>query len=294
MKNSHTDDTTETEGRMVRGRGDCVWKIRNTKKKTARRKEKWKICSLTFGSGYVSGSDSTGGELGASGSAMDMGVLGAWGLFKLDAAATAVTAEDTVTVPATVTFVVCRLLPLIGCSFAARCSESSLSKALLRPTTVRRSEIVWALHVSDLVHGLPLSSFQTPQCRSGSYSRSLSNDRSVLSLFRRGWLPPLLLVTRLFPELLPPALVDAPTWILEGPGTVEEVVCTDIDSSGDRGDEEIGNAEPLMDRFGWSAVRLTVAWFSFAVPALEIDEEAEAVAETGDWVVVFFSLDNLQ
>jgi len=145
----------------------------------------------------VSGNDSTGGELGVSESATDTGVLGARGLFRLDtavavaaaaaaAAAAAVTAEDTVTVPETVTFVVCRLPPLFGCSFAARCSARSLSKVLLRPTTVRRSETVCALHVSDLVQGLPVSSFNTPQCRSGSYSRSLSNERSVLSLFRRG------------------------------------------------------------------------------------------------------------
>lgn len=137
----------------------------------------------------MSGSDSTGGELGASGSAIDTGALGVRGVFKLDATAAAaatVAAEDMVTVPEIVIFVVCRLLPLLGCSFAARCSARSLSKVLLRPTTVRRSETVCALHVSDLVQGLPVSSFQTPQCRSGSYSRSLSSERSVLSLFRRG------------------------------------------------------------------------------------------------------------
>jgi len=38
---------------------------------------------------------------------------------------------------------------------------------------------------------------------------------------------------------------------------------------------------------------LTVAWFSFALPVLEIDEEVEAEVEAGDWVV-FFNLDNLQ
>lgn len=249
--------------------------------------------SLTFGSGYVSGSDSTGGELGASGSAMDTGVLGVRGLFRLDATAT-VTVEDTVTVPETVIFVGCRLLPLFGCSFAARCSARSLSKVLLRPMTVRRNETVCALHVSDLVQGLPVSSFQTPQCRSGSYSRSLSSERSALSLLRRGWLPPPLLpppplllppVPGLLPGLLP-LLVETPTRF-EGPGTLGEVVCTGIDSRGDRGDE-IGS-EPLADRFAWSVVRLTIVWFSFAPPAVGIEED-EGV---GSWVV-FFSLDTLQ
>lgn len=145
MKKSHTDDTTETGGRGGEdghgARKSCE-KIRDTK--IARKQKILKDRLLTFGSGYVSGSDSTGGELGASGSAMDIEVLGARGrLFKLDvAAAAAVTAEDTVTVPATVTFVVCRLPPLFGCSFAARCSASNLSKVLLRPTTVRRIETV--------------------------------------------------------------------------------------------------------------------------------------------------------
>ena len=132
------------------------------------------MVSLTFGSGYVSGSDRTGGELGASVSTVRAGVLGVRGL-RLDVA------DDTVTVPVTVTFV-----GLFGTSFAALCSARSLSKVLLRPITVRRSETVWALHVSDLVQGFPVSSFQTPQCRSASYSRSLSSDRSVFSLFRRG------------------------------------------------------------------------------------------------------------
>lgn len=200
---------------------------------------------LTCGSGYVSGRDSTGGELGVSDSAMDTGVLRTRGLFRLDTAAAAVTAEDTVTVPETVTFVVCRLPPLFGCSFAARCSARSLSKVLLRPTTVRRRETVCALHVSDLVQGLPVSSFHTPQCRSGSYSRSLSKERSVLSLFRRGWLPPLLLGPGLLLGL-PPLLVDALT-IFEELATLGEVVCTEIDSRGDRGDEEIGS-EPA-DKF---------------------------------------------
>jgi hypothetical protein len=194
---------------------------------------------LTFGSGYVSGSDNTGGELGASGSIMDTGVLGAWGLFRLDA-----TEEDTVTAPVTVIFV-CRLFPLFGCSFAARCSARSLSKVLLRPTTVRRSETVCALHVSDLVQGLPVSSFHTPQCRSGSYSRSFSSERSVLSLFRRGW--PLLFPLPLIPGLLPglPLLVDAMV-IFEGPATLQEMVlvCTGIDSRGDLGDDEIDSVLP--------------------------------------------------
>lgn len=202
---------------------------------------------FTFGSGYVSGNDSTGGELGVSESAMDTGVLGARGLFRLDTAAAAVTAEDTVTVPETVTFVVCRLPPLFGCSFAARCSARSLSKVLLRPTTVRRSETVCALHVSDLVQGLPVSSFHTPQCRSGSYSRSLSNDRSVLSLFRRGWPLPLLLLGPGLLLGLPPLFVDT-LIIFEEPATLGGAVCTVIDSRGDRGDEEIGS-EPPADKF---------------------------------------------
>lgn len=122
----------------------------------------------------MSGSDRTGGELGVSVSMVSTGVVGVKG-FKFEVP------EDTVTVPVTVTFV-----GLLGISFEARCSARSLSKVLLRPTTVRRNETVCALHVSDLVQGLPVSSFHTPQCRSGSYSRSLSNDRSVLSLFRRG------------------------------------------------------------------------------------------------------------
>lgn len=220
---------------------------------------------------------------------MDIGVLGARGLFRLGTATAAVTAEDTVTVPETVTFVVCRLPPLFGCSFAARCSARSLSKVLLRPTTVRRSETVCALHVSDLVQGLPVSSFHTPQCRSGSYSRSLSNERSVLSLFRRGWLPPLLLLG--LPGLLLglPPLVDALT-VLEDPATLGEVVCTVIDSRGDRGDEEIGS-EPPADKFAWSAVRLTVVWFSFAPPTMGIAEATEEGA--GGWVLLF-SLETLQ
>lgn len=122
----------------------------------------------------MSGSDRTGGELGVSVSMVRTGVVGVKGFkFKVP--------EDTVTVPVTVTFV-----GLFGISFEARCSARSLSKVLLRPMTVRRNETVCALHVSDLVQGLPVSSFHTPQCRSGSYSRSLSNDRSVFSLFRRG------------------------------------------------------------------------------------------------------------
>lgn len=179
------------------------------------------------------------------------------------------------TVPATVILVVARPLPL-GCSFAARCSARSLSKVLLRPRTVRRSETVCALHVSDLVHGLPVSSFQTPQCRSGSYSRSLSNERSALSLFRRGW--PLLAMTGLLLGL------DAPTG---GPVTLEGVVVwTVIDSRGDRGDEEIGN-EPLPAvRFVCS--RLTIAWFSFVLTSVVLT----GIVGVGVWL--FFSFDTLQ
>lgn len=128
----------------------------------------------TCGSGYVSGSDKTGGELGASGSVMEIGVLGTKEL-------RLVASEDTVTVPMTVTFV-----GLVGSSFAARCSARSLSNVLLLPLTVRRSETVCALQVRDRVHGFPVSSFHTPQCLSGSYSLSLSSERSALSLFRLG------------------------------------------------------------------------------------------------------------
>lgn len=148
--------------------------MENKKKKKYKEKQYSDTLALTFGSGYVSGSDKTGGELGVSASMVRAGLVGVKG-FKFEVP------EDTVTVPVTVTFV-----GLFGTSFEARCSARSLSKVLLRPMTVRRNETVCALHVSDLVQGLPVSSFHTPQCRSGSYSRSLSNDRSVLSLFRRG------------------------------------------------------------------------------------------------------------
>ena len=122
----------------------------------------------------MSGSDKTGGELGISGSVTEIGVLGAKEL-------RLVVSEDTVTVPITVTFG-----GLVGSSFAARCSARSLSNVLLLPLTVRRSETVCALQVRDRVHGFPVSSFHTPQCLSGSYSLSLSSDRSALSLFRLG------------------------------------------------------------------------------------------------------------
>jgi len=46
---------------------------------------------------------------------------------------------------------------------------------------------------------------------------------------------------------LPPLLVDA-LIIFEEPAMLEEVVCTVIDSRGDRGDEEIGR-EPPADKF---------------------------------------------
>lgn len=74
----------------------------------------------------------------------------------------------------------------------------------------------------------------------------------------------------------------------DGPTMLGEVVCTGIDSRGDRGDEEIGS-EPLAHRFAWSVVRLTIVWFSFAPPAVGIEED-EGV---GGWIV-FFSLDTLQ
>ena len=129
---------------------------------------------LTCGSGYVSGSDKTGGELGVSGSVMEIGVLGVKELRLF-------VSEETVTVPMTVT-----LVGLVGSSFAARCSARSLSKGLLLPVTVRRSETVCALQVRERVHGFPVSSFQTPQCLSGSYSLSLRSERSALSLLRLG------------------------------------------------------------------------------------------------------------
>lgn len=43
-------------------------------------------------------------------------------------------------------------------------------------------------------------------------------------------------------------------------------------SSGDRGDEEIGTETPAI-RLAWSAIRLTVVWFSFAPAIVGIEEE---------------------
>lgn len=57
----------------------------------------------------------------------------------------------------------------------------------------------------------------------------------------------------------------------EGPTTLGEVVCTGIDSRGDRGDEEIGS-EALADRVAWSK-RLTIVWLSFVLAAVEIEED---------------------
>jgi len=86
---------------------------------------------------------------------------------------------------------------------------------------------------------------------------------------------------------LPPLLVDALTVLEEEPATLGEVVCTVIDSRGDRGDEEIGS-EPA-DKFAWSAVRLTVVWFSFAPLTMGIAEETEGAG----WVLLF-NLETLQ
>ena len=131
-----------------------------------------------MGSGYVSGNESTGGEPGvASDSFIVIGVPGVGNELTIVGLA----ADVTVTVPVSVTFDV-----RLGNSLAALCSARSLSKVLLRPATVRRNETVCALHVRERVHGLPVSSFHTPQCRSASYSRSLSKPRSALSLFRLG------------------------------------------------------------------------------------------------------------
>lgn len=185
--------------------------------------------SFVFGNGYMSGSDRTGGELGVEDSTAAFVAPITRG-FRLD------TEADTVTVPVTVTFV-----ERGGSSFAARWSARSLSKVLLRPATVLRKETVCALHVSDLVQGFPVSSFQTPQCRSGSYSRSLSNERSVLSFFRRGWFP----LPGLFTGL-EEAAVDAALGI-----------CMGMFSSGDLG-EVRGNCGW---RFACSAVLLFVELF---------------------------------
>lgn len=133
----------------------------------------------------MSGNDNTGGELGASES-----IFVVEAIVVNDNALTDGDDSET-TVPVTDNFVV---LALVGTSLAALCSASNLSNVLLLPMTVRRNDTVWALHVSDLVHGFPVSSFNTPQCRSGSYSRSLRSERSVLSLF--------LLVCPLLPGLL--------------------------------------------------------------------------------------------
>lgn len=128
-----------------------------------------------------------------------------------------------------------------GSSFAALWSARSLSKVLLRPATVLRNDTVCALQVRDLVHGLPVSSFQTPQCLSGSYSLSLSNERSVLIFFRRGWLP----LPGLFTGL-EEAAIDA---VFD--------ICIGMFSRGDRGD--------VTDSWGWrfacSAVLLFVELF---------------------------------
>lgn len=177
--------------------------------------------------------------------------------------------EDTVTVPVTVTFV-----GLFGTSFEARCSARSLSKVLLRPVTVRRNETVCALHVSDLVQGLPVSSIHTPQCRSGSYSRSLSNDRSVLSLFRRGWL---VAVPGLFTGLELITLPDPEFDVWTDDGN---------DSRGDRGDDEIGIDEDdkFVEMLGCSVLRFTFVWLILLLPLFEI---------WGD-DCVFFSFDTLQ
>lgn len=56
-----------------------------------------------------------------------------------------------------------------------------MSKGFARPSTVLRSESACALHVSDLVHGLRVSTIRTPQCLFGSYSRKLN---FVLLVFR--------------------------------------------------------------------------------------------------------------
>lgn len=51
------------------------------------------------------------------------------------------------------------------------CSSKSSSNDLILPWTLRRRNMVWDLHVSDLRHGLqPFSSVHTPQWRLGSYS----------------------------------------------------------------------------------------------------------------------------
>lgn len=56
-----------------------------------------------------------------------------------------------------------------------RWSASSWSNGFDRPSTFRRSEIWCVLHVNDLVHGF-MFPIRTPQCFSGSYSRSFTGN----------------------------------------------------------------------------------------------------------------------
>ena len=54
-------------------------------------------------------------------------------------------------------------------SFAALCSAKRVSKALLRPLTLRRADRLCDLQVNDRVQGVNLlPSSDTPQCLSGS------------------------------------------------------------------------------------------------------------------------------
>lgn len=120
---------------------------------------------------------------------------------------------------------------------------------------------------------------KTPQCRSGSYSRSLRSDRSGLILFRLGWLPGLLI------GLLPRPPTEFATILEDWP--VERV-----DSRGDLGDA-VGTPVLLGCCSAAVARCLTGVWLLLIlllllalVPLFETDSCPE------DWL--FLSFDNLQ
>lgn len=145
----------------------------------------------------------------------------------------------------------------------------------------------------------PESSIQTPQCLSGSYSRSLTSPRSALRRFRLcpgpvadadvvpiEFAAPLLLLL-LFP-LLPGLLTG-----LEGTPLTDEFPEIPIGSSGDRGD---AFANAGCWRFACSAFLLTDEWLIFELLVFELVPPPAAVpAEEGvvGWPF-FVSFETLQ